>query len=183
MNRLDTQAIPLWLILGALLACGGAAPEAKLADGAEGVKLGKADAPPGAIEIGPVEATHGHGCGMYGEEGNFEGAYALLRNEGARVDADYVQIMTATEPYSDGKCGHNEYKLTGVAYKVPTAIEPTQPSGAANRDQRSCVPGSTQACLGPGACKGAQACRDDGLSFEKCDCGGASTSGSGASSQ
>ncbi len=34
-----------------------------------------------------------------------------------------------------------------------------------------CVPGSTQACLGPGACSGAQACRPDGRGYEPCDCG------------
>ena len=35
-----------------------------------------------------------------------------------------------------------------------------------------CFPGSTQACLGPGACKGAQTCRDDGAGYSPCDCGG-----------
>src|SRR5690606_34939018 len=34
-----------------------------------------------------------------------------------------------------------------------------------------CVPGSTQACLGPGACSGAQACRADGQGYQACDCG------------
>ena len=37
-----------------------------------------------------------------------------------------------------------------------------------------CFPGTTQACLGPGACQGAQTCRDDGAGFSPCDCGGAS---------
>jgi hypothetical protein len=35
-----------------------------------------------------------------------------------------------------------------------------------------CFPGSTQACLGPGACKGAQTCQKDGATFGACDCGG-----------
>lgn len=34
-----------------------------------------------------------------------------------------------------------------------------------------CVPGVTQACLGPGACNGAQACLDTGLGYGPCDCG------------
>jgi hypothetical protein len=38
---------------------------------------------------------------------------------------------------------------------------------------RSCFPGATQACLGPGACKGAQQCLPDGAAFSPCDCGGA----------
>jgi hypothetical protein len=53
--------------------------------------------------------------------------------------------------------------------------------GASNRaaaapltvPSRSCFPGSTQACLGPGACKGAQTCGANGTSFSACDCGGA----------
>jgi hypothetical protein len=36
-----------------------------------------------------------------------------------------------------------------------------------------CFPGGTQACLGPGACKGAQTCRGDGAGYGACDCGGA----------
>jgi hypothetical protein len=36
-----------------------------------------------------------------------------------------------------------------------------------------CFPGTTQACFGPGACRGAQTCREDGARFGPCDCGGA----------
>jgi hypothetical protein len=46
-----------------------------------------------------------------------------------------------------------------------------------------CIPGATQACLGPGACKGAQVCRAEGMSFGTCDCGngdGGSASSGGA---
>jgi hypothetical protein len=35
-----------------------------------------------------------------------------------------------------------------------------------------CVPGATQACVGPGACAGGQACAPDGKAFGPCDCGG-----------
>jgi hypothetical protein len=41
----------------------------------------------------------------------------------------------------------------------------------------SCFPGQTQACLGPAACKGAQACAKDGKSFGPCDCGAGGASG------
>lgn len=44
----------------------------------------------------------------------------------------------------------------------PDAVEPPG---------RVCVPGVTQACLGPGACSGAQACLDSGTGFGPCDCG------------
>jgi hypothetical protein len=36
---------------------------------------------------------------------------------------------------------------------------------------RPCVPGTTQACVGPAACAGGQACLPDGSGFGQCDCG------------
>jgi len=38
---------------------------------------------------------------------------------------------------------------------------------------RACVPGATQACVGPGGCQGGQVCADDGSKFLACDCGAA----------
>jgi len=35
----------------------------------------------------------------------------------------------------------------------------------------SCVPGSSQACVGPAGCSGGQTCAPDGKHFEACDCG------------
>jgi hypothetical protein len=35
----------------------------------------------------------------------------------------------------------------------------------------ACVPGTTQACVGPGGCSGGQACASDGSRYEVCDCG------------
>lgn len=36
---------------------------------------------------------------------------------------------------------------------------------------RACVPGATQACIGPGKCEGGQSCLPDGTAFGPCDCG------------
>lgn len=36
-----------------------------------------------------------------------------------------------------------------------------------------CTPGSTQSCVGAGACAGGQACRADGSGYDPCDCGSA----------
>jgi hypothetical protein len=36
---------------------------------------------------------------------------------------------------------------------------------------RVCIPGSTQACVGPGGCSGGQICSAAGTHFEACDCG------------
>ena len=43
---------------------------------------------------------------------------------------------------------------------------------AAPAPARGCFPGSTQACIGAGACKGGQQCLPDGAAFGPCDCGG-----------
>ncbi len=51
---------------------------------------------------------------------------------------------------------------TGVP---PTA--PTSPSSSKN----VCAPGTTQECVGSGACKGGQQCREDGTGWGACDCG------------
>jgi len=42
---------------------------------------------------------------------------------------------------------------------------------ASPASSRACVPGATQACIGPGGCKGGQACSGDGARFEPCNCG------------
>jgi hypothetical protein len=36
---------------------------------------------------------------------------------------------------------------------------------------RSCIPGQTRTCVGPGGCQGAQACLPDGQALSACDCG------------
>jgi hypothetical protein len=50
------------------------------------------------------------------------------------------------------------------AAKSNAPPEPQTPKNA-------CVPGTTQTCVGPGACAGGQACRPDGQGYTDCDCG------------
>ena len=50
------------------------------------------------------------------------------------------------------------------------------PAPAAPREHEKpaapvCAPGSTQRCVGPGACQGGQSCKGDGSGFLPCDCG------------
>jgi hypothetical protein len=49
---------------------------------------------------------------------------------------------------------------------------PSSSSAHAAAAPSRCFPGSTVACLGPGACKGAQTCQQDGATLGPCDCGG-----------
>jgi hypothetical protein len=55
---------------------------------------------------------------------------------------------------------------------APAAAPPAPPAPAA---ARACVPGSTQACIGPAGCSGGQACAADGTRFEPCNCGSAAS--------
>lgn len=52
-----------------------------------------------------------------------------------------------------------------------TTPPPPFAAPAPEPSSRVCIPGATQECLGPGACKGAQACLPTGQGYEKCDCG------------
>jgi hypothetical protein len=49
--------------------------------------------------------------------------------------------------------------------KPAAAASPPQPPASV------CAPGSTQSCVGAGACRGGQACKADGSGYEPCDCG------------
>jgi hypothetical protein len=54
----------------------------------------------------------------------------------------------------------------GAAPGGPPSAAPVPPT------PRSCFPGATQTCVGPGACKGGQLCLPDGAAFGPCECGG-----------
>jgi hypothetical protein len=54
--------------------------------------------------------------------------------------------------------------------ELPATPAPTASSPAAAAP-RACVPGSTQACVGPAGCSGGQACSADGTRFDPCNCG------------
>jgi hypothetical protein len=179
------------LILGA---CGAKANVPPMSPQAQTVEVKKADAPPGATLIGPIEASHGSGCGIYGRQGTFEGAMNALREEAAKKGADYVALITATEPHSERGCFDQEFKLRGLASTsaAPATASTTPPSPApvgaspvaatvtapgaapvpaAPKPTPACTPGTTQACVGPGACQGGQFCLPDGMGFSPCDCG------------
>lgn len=53
------------------------------------------------------------------------------------------------------------------ALAPPLAPEPPTATGV------HCVPGASQACVGPGGCQGGQVCLPDGGALGPCDCGGA----------
>ncbi|HEY2728843.1 MAG TPA: hypothetical protein VGK52_02815 [Polyangia bacterium] len=66
-----------------------------------------------------------------------------------------------------------------MALPAETGAGPPAPPPSASAPSpappRACVPGSTQACVGPAGCQGGQACLADGAGFGPCDCGAAAT--------
>lgn len=55
--------------------------------------------------------------------------------------------------------------------KLPPRDEPAAPRSAPSvPNRRICVPGSTQRCVGPGACVGGQSCLPSGAGWSPCEC-------------
>lgn len=55
---------------------------------------------------------------------------------------------------------------------APAPPPPAAAPAPAPKPAALCVPGSTQACVGPAGCTGGQACNPDGSGYEPCNCGG-----------
>ncbi len=148
------------------LGCGGAATPVEMLPEGQSVHTGTTDATEGMQEIGTIEVRHGGGCGLYGHEGNYESAYAMLRNEAARRGATYVKILQVLEPHTEGGCYEVGFVIRGLAYSggVP------QPAASAGGEQASCDPpcspgyrceNSTCIALCNPPCQPGFACADD----------------------
>lgn len=160
--------------------CGAAAAVPTVSPAASKVVVRKASPPPGATEVGAIEVEHGSGCGMYGRAGTLEGAMALMKEEAHRRNADYVELLMATEPHSESGCFDQTFKLKGMAYKLGSGTLPDRAKkkdAAKAKDDHSppsdrsscsppCSPGyscSEGKCLpvcNP-PCVDGQVCRDD----------------------
>lgn len=157
----------LLVMVVAAAGCAEAAP-VSLTPAAQQVEARKSDPPPGAREIGPVEVTHGSGCGGFGEKGAYESALALLRNTAAEKNANYVQILSLTEPHTEGKCFDNRFVIRGMAFLVSGAAVASNAPPAISADGCSppCSPGyaceasqCTALCNPP--CSPGYACAND----------------------
>ena len=166
-----------WRLAGAMavLGCGGTKPAT--APGSERVVLSKDQPPTGYVELRSLTSQSGKGCGVFGQSGSREDAEARLRNDAQQLGATYVRVTSEQAPGPNHQCTEHEYKVSGIAYRQASPVRaasavPTPPAPtSAALPERVCVPGATQACLGSGACQGAQACRDDASGFLPCDCG------------
>jgi hypothetical protein len=118
------------------------------------------------------------------------GRYQVLESTGAPVEPP--RITSAPGPASTGPryqrvkwvgqmvvaCGETSelaHDATPGGQQPAPAPTAAAPKVAARPPaDRLCIPGVTQECLGPAACRGAQACLPDGNGYGACDCGNAS---------
>jgi hypothetical protein len=123
--------------------------------------------------IDPCRAEAAEVCGA---------SYEVLESTGAPIEPE--RVTSAPGPASTGPryqrkkwlgqmvvaCGPARAPAADANPPAPAAVE-RPPATATAAPERLCVPGATQECLGPGACRGAQACSADGNGYGPCDCG------------
>lgn len=68
-------------------------------------------------------------------------------------------------------CGHETPEEEEKCITLPPRSDEPSDDPMRPAPERFCVPGSTQQCVGGGACQGGQTCRPDGSGFGPCDCG------------
>ena len=118
-----------------------------------------------------------------------EGGYEILSGKSKKImmGAKNGQYRTAAEVAElEVRCGQTPaeeesqsqsvvgtFKLPPRADdEVPPADLPATSAARAPVSSGSvCTKGSTQACIGPGACQGGQVCLPDGSGYGPCDCG------------
>ena len=95
--------------------------------------------------------------------------YDVIGAHDRRKSTD-IQVGTSqTEVRSSDaiiRCTKNK-PLFGGNDEPPRAPQPPQPPSGPG----ACIPGTTQACVGPAGCAGGQACLSGGSAFGPCDCG------------
>lgn len=150
----------------AAASCAEATPVA-VAPAAQHIEIGKADPPQGSRDLGPIEVSHGSGCGGFGAKGTYESAMAELRNSTAERGGNYVQVMKMTEPHLSGGCFDDRFIIRGVVFQVGAApVEPPVAKASPDACSPPCSPGySCQAGVCRAQCNpscGAdQVCRQD----------------------
>lgn len=113
------------------------------------------------------------------------GKYQVLQSAGAKVEPP--RVSSAPGPRSTASryqradwvgelvvaCGSGA--SPELAEPIPAPAQPAQDRPAEPARELApgqlCIPGVTQLCLGPAACRGAQACLPDGCGYGPCDCG------------
>jgi len=136
-----------------LVGCAKSVPEAQ---SPEPIRVDRAAPPMGARKLRELKAVDGHGCGIFGTLGTYEGAVALLREQARALGADYVRITDVKEPAATHSCVEKEYTVLGVAYAV--RVEPTPAAAAAPSGPATPVASGTGTVSSRGLALGATGC-------------------------
>ena len=93
-------------------------PPIQLTPEAMEVEVSKFDPADNYTQLGPITAQDGSGCGYYGRRGTHNQAINRLRVTAASMGADYVTILTITQPHLVSEnCFANAYTINGMAYE------------------------------------------------------------------
>ncbi len=112
------------------------------------------------------------------------GSYEVLETTGASIEPE--RVKSSGPRYTGPRYQHAKWLgqmviacgKTSATGETAVSLEQSpdapalsaRPSTALGAEQL-CIPGVTLECLGPGACRGAQACLADGRGYGPCDCG------------
>jgi hypothetical protein len=149
--------------LGSLACALRTEPVQPLSGAALGVELSNGAPPSTHTLLGPIEATHGHGCGVIGKDGTLEGARNALREAASKRGADFVRVLESIEPHATRLCFEHEYRLRGLAYRganqpAPAATcQPPCSSGYACQQGR-CEPVCDPPCAVNSVCRADRSC-------------------------
>lgn len=118
----------------------------------------------------------GHNFATYtGEQG--ARVYTIPDKEGANGTLSYFKAKSYKTKSAGGvtRVLGDASETCELVYVPPSSSAATEaapePMPAPATANSVCVPGVTQECVGPAACKGGQQCREDGSGFSDCDCG------------
>jgi hypothetical protein len=108
------------------------------------------------------------------------GVYQVLESTGAPIEPP--RVTSAPGPATTGPRYQRTQWVGQMVVACGDATPPLEspsvdrapapaPAVTPQPPERLCIPGVTQECLGPAACRGAQACLPDGNGYGPCDCG------------
>lgn len=109
------KLICLWVFAVLLVGCAG--KPVVLDNLSKNVRVVKSDPGPNYIEIGPITAQDGKGCGLFGYTGTYDQAVLKIKKLAVKQDGDYVQIFTIREPHFRPGCYDNAYTISGTLFK------------------------------------------------------------------
>ena len=124
MPRAMRMVRPALLCL-VLAGCAASTPEPQT-PGA--IRVDRAPPPARARKLRELKAVDGHGCGIFGTLGTYEGAVTKLRDQARALGADYVQVTDVKEPAATHECVEKAFTVSGVAYaSTERAVAPAAP--------------------------------------------------------